>query len=363
MIHIFIGTKAQYIKTAPLIRLLDQRNIVYRLIDSGQHASLTRSLRRELGVREPDVCLRRGDDIASLPQAALWMLKVVLSATFRPGKMARRVFDGQGGICVIHGDTPTTLLSVFLARRAKIPLAHLEAGLRSFNYLNPFPEELIRVVAMKRANLLFAPSDVALANLERMDLRGEQYGTGVNTNLEALKYSRSLKPDPPAGLTDYALFAIHRVETLHSKKRMRVIIDLAHRLAREKQVLFVLHPPTELILKKRGEYHRLEEQGNIILRPLLPHAEFINLMDHADFVVTDGGSIQEECHYLGKPCLLMRKKTERDEGIGENALLSEFNTERIDNFLEHWADHRRERSDDGTAPLDLIVEKIMARDR
>ncbi len=99
MIHIFIGTKAQYIKTAPLIRLLDQRNIVYRLIDSGQHASLTRSLRRELGVREPDVCLRRGDDIASLPQAALWMLKVVLSATFRPGKMARRVFDGQGGIC------------------------------------------------------------------------------------------------------------------------------------------------------------------------------------------------------------------------------------------------------------------------
>ncbi len=362
MIHIFIGTKAQYIKTAPLIRRLGQQGIVYRLIDSGQHASLTMALRRELGVREPDVCLRRGDDIASLPRAAIWMTKVMLSGAFRPGKMARQVFDGQGGVCVIHGDTPTTLLSVFLARRAGIPLAHLEAGLRSFNYWNPFPEELIRVVAMKRAALLFAPSATALANLERMNLRGEKHDSGVNTNLEALKYSRSQIQTPPPGLENYALFVIHRVETLHNKKRMAVIIDLVHRLAKEKQLLFVLHPPTELILKKRGDHQRLEEQGNITLRPLLPHAEFINLLDHADFVVTDGGSIQEECFYLGKPCLLMRKKTERNEGIGENALLSEFQQERIDHFVNHWQDYRREPSIGGAAPLDMIIERIVACD-
>lgn len=363
MIHIFIGTKAQYIKTAPLIRLLDQRGIGYRLIDSGQHASLTKTLRRELGVREPDVCLRRGEDIASLPRAALWMLKVIISAALRPGKMAERVFGGRGnGVCVIHGDTPTTLLSVFLARRAGLPLAHLEAGLRSFNYLNPFPEELIRVVAMKRAHLLFAPSAGALANLERMDLKGEKHDLGVNTNLEALKYSRSQRHEPPADISDYALFVIHRVETLHNRKRMRVVLDLIHRLARVKQLVFVLHPPTELILKKRGEYQRLDEHDNITLRPLLPHAEFVNLLDHADFVVTDGGSIQEECYYLGTPCLLMRKKTERDEGIGENALLSEFRGERIDHFVDHWKDFRREPSDNGTAPLDSVIERIMACD-
>jgi len=363
MIHIFIGTKAQYIKTAPLIRLMDQRGIDYRLIDSGQHASLTRALRRELGVREPDICLRRGEDIASLPRAALWMLKVVTSAALRPRRMAERVFGGRGnGVCVIHGDTPTTLLSVFLARRAKIPLAHLEAGLRSFNYFNPFPEELIRVVAMKRARLLFAPSPGALANLEQMNLKGEKHDLGVNTNLEALKYSRSLKHEPPAGVRDFALFVIHRVETLHNRGRMRVVLGLIHRLAREKQLLFVLHPPTELILKKRGEYRRLKEQRNITLRPLLPHAEFVNLLDHADFVITDGGSIQEECYYLGTPCLLMRRKTERDEGLGENVLLSEFRGERIDHFVEHWKDFRREPSIEGTAPLDSVIDRIMACD-
>jgi UDP-N-acetylglucosamine 2-epimerase len=361
MIHIFIGTKAQYIKTAPLIRLLDRRGIGYRLIDSGQHASLTVSLRRELGVREPDVCLRRGDDIASLPRAALWMMKVVLSATLRPGRMVDRVFGGKtDGVCVIHGDTPTTLLSVFLARRARIPLAHIEAGLRSFNYLNPFPEELIRVLAMKRARLLFAPSVAAMTNLEGMGLKGEKHGIGVNTNLEALKYSWPRKQEPPTGLAEYALFVIHRVETLHNRKRMEVIIDLVHRLARDRQLVFVLHPPTELILKKRGEYQRLEQHSGITLRPLLPHAEFINLLDHADFVVTDGGSIQEESFYLGTPCLLMRRRTERDEGIGENVLLSEFRVERIDYFVDHWKDYRREPSVNGAAPLDLIIERIKA---
>lgn len=362
MIHIFIGTKAQYIKTAPLIRLLDQRGIAYRLIDSGQHASLTKTLRRELGLREPDVCLRQGKDIASVPRAALWMLNVICAAVFRPGRMTRQVFAGNGGVCVIHGDTPTTLLSVILARRARIPLAHLEAGLRSFNYLNPFPEELVRVVAMKQAHLLFAPSTAAMNNLERMTLRGETHNIGVNTNLEALKYSRSLERDPPEDLKDYALFVIHRVETLHNRQRMRIILDLIHRLATKRQVLFVLHPPTELLLKKRGDRQRLEKQTNIVLRPLQPHAMFINLLEHADFVVTDGGSIQEESHYLGKPCLLMRKKTERDEGIGENVLLSEFRPEHIEHFIKHWKDFRREPSLDGSVPLDSIIDLIVACD-
>jgi len=364
MIHILIGTKAQYIKTAPLIRRLDERGIGYRLIDSGQHASLTRGLRRELRLREPDVRLRDGEDIASLPQALLWMLRIATSAILRPGAMGRRVFDGQDGVCVIHGDTPTTLLSVLLAGRAGIPLAHLEAGLRSFNYWNPFPEELVRMVAMKRARLLFAPSATALANLERMGLQGDLHDIGVNTNLDALKFSRPrASAEPPNGLEHYALFVIHRVETLHNRRRLKTVIDLALRLARERQVLFVLHPPTELILRKRGDYDRLAEHPRITLRPLLPHAEFLNLVDHADYVVTDGGSIQEECYYLGKPCLLMRRKTEREEGLGANVILSRFDTGEIDRFLAGWAEYRREPALDSAVPLDEIIDLIVASER
>jgi len=362
MIHVFIGTKAQYIKTAPLIRLFDERGIGYRLIDSGQHASLARSLRRELGLREPDVQLRTGKDIASVPRAALWMSKVLLSALFRPGKMMRNVFGGEGGICVIHGDTPTTLLSVFLARRAGLPLAHLEAGLRSWNYFNPFPEELVRVVAMKRAALLFAPSAMAMANMERMKLKGEKHDIGVNTNIEALKYSRGKDATASPAPADYALFAIHRVETLHNAGRFDTVVSLAERAAQERPVIFVLHPPTERVLKKNGGYRRLADNPGITLRPLLPHAEFVGLLDGADFVVTDGGSIQEECFYLGRPCLLMRMKTEREEGLGANALLSRFDEHAIDDFVGNWASYRREPSLGRAAPLDTIVDKILAWD-
>lgn len=362
MIHVFIGTKAQYIKTAPLIRFFDERGIGYRLIDSGQHASLTLSLRRELGLREPDVKLRTGDDIASMPRAALWMSKVALSALFRPKKMARMVFGGEGGVCVIHGDTPTTLLSVFLARRAGIPLAHLEAGLRSWNWLNPFPEELIRVVAMKRAALLFAPSAAAMANMERMNLKGEKHDIGVNTNLEALKYSLGKETRRSPAPASYALFAIHRVETLHNAGRVDTVVTLAERVARERPVIFVLHPPTELVLRKNGGYRRLAEHPAITLRPLLPHAEFVGLLDGADFVVTDGGSIQEECFYLGRPCLLMRMKTEREEGLGANALLSRFDDHIIAGFVDDWASYRREPSLGGESPLEAIAERILALD-
>jgi UDP-N-acetylglucosamine 2-epimerase len=292
------------------------------------------------------------------------MFTIAASAVLRRRATVERVFDGQGGICVIHGDTPTTLLSVLLAGRAGIPLAHLEAGLRSFNYWNPFPEELVRIVAMKRARLLFAPSAGAMANLEKMDLDGERHDIGVNTNLEALRYSRSKGPaGPPHGLEKYALFVIHRVETLHNRRRMRTVVDLVLRLARERQVLFVLHPPTELVLRKRGDHDRLANEPNVTLKPLLPHAEFLSLVDHADFVVTDGGSIQEECYYLGKPCLLMRRKTERDEGIGENAWLSGFDPGRVDRFLADWAAFRREPALDGAAPLDEIIERILACER
>ncbi len=362
MIHIFIGTKAQYIKTAPLVRLMDRKGIGYRLIDSGQHATLSPKLRRELGLREPDHCLRRGEDIASVPRAAAWMIKTLLFALLRPNKTAQQVFGGQGGVCVIHGDTPTTLLSVFLARRANIQLAHLEAGLRSWNFWNPFPEELIRVLAMKRASLLFAPSAKALANMKRMGLKGEMHDIGVNTNLEALKYSREQQTNPPEDLGDFALFVIHRVETLHSRKRMKTILSLVRRVATEKPVIFVLHPPTERLLRKQDEYRKLQALDNVTLRPLLPHAEFVGLLDHADFVVTDGGSIQEECFYLGTPCLLMRKKTERDEGIGGNALLSEFQPQKIEHFIGNWKDFQREPSIQGNAPLEAVLKRIMACD-
>jgi len=122
--HVFIGTKAQYIKTAPLLRLLQEQNIKYNLIDSGQHAAFAPDLRRELGVKEPDVVLRSPGNIKTVAEAGFWFLRYILFALFRPRFVRREIFKNKPGICIIHGDTPSTLLALVSAFVSKPNTKH-----------------------------------------------------------------------------------------------------------------------------------------------------------------------------------------------------------------------------------------------
>jgi UDP-N-acetylglucosamine 2-epimerase (non-hydrolysing) len=360
MIHVFIGTKAQYIKTAPLLRHFDATGIPYNLIDSGQHAGLTPVLRSELGIREPDVFLRRGDDLKTVPAVLFWLIGSVARGVRDPAAVRKRLFRGDSrGLCVVHGDTPTTLLSAFLAHAAGLKIAHLEAGLRSFSYLHPFPEELIRTIVMKWADFLFAPSPWAAANLVRMGVRGSVVNVGSNTGIEALHYSMTAVPhEPVLPKGPFILATIHRVETLHSFRRLQQVIRLILGEAQHRHVVFILHPPTEAILKKKGLFASLLGRSNLMLLPLLPHAAFLQHLLRADFVITDGGSVQEECAMLGKPCLLMRRRTERLDGIGRNAVLSGFDPEQIRYFLEHWQELVRPPTDVSVRPSERIAEVL-----
>jgi UDP-N-acetylglucosamine 2-epimerase len=360
MIHVFIGTKAQYIKTAPLLRYLDATGIPYNLIDSGQHAELASLLRKELGIREPDVFLRRGRDLQTIPAVLSWLVRSIARAVGNPVAIRKDLFRGdRRGLCVIHGDTPSTLLSAFLAHVAGLKIAHLEAGLRSFSYLHPFPEELIRKIVMRRADLLFTPSDWATENLAHMRVRGLVVNVGSNTSVEALRYSMtSASNTPPLLCGPFILATIHRVETLHSSRRLRQVLHLIFGQAQHRHVVFVLHPPTEAVLKKKGLYASLLGKPNLTLLPLLPHAVFLQHLQRADFVITDGGSVQEECAMLGKPCLLMRRRTERLDGIGDNVVLSRFDPERIRHFLEHWEELARPPADISVRPSERIAEVL-----
>ena len=113
-IHIFLGTKAEYIKTAPLMRLFSEEGVAYRLIDSGQHAEFAGPLRRELGVPDPDVRVIDNGDVSSVRQAVGWGLKLGLKLLSKK-RLRATVFGGEGGICVVHGDTPTTLMATLMA--------------------------------------------------------------------------------------------------------------------------------------------------------------------------------------------------------------------------------------------------------
>lgn len=353
IIQVFIGTKAQYIKTAPLLRLMDECKTPYRLIDSGQHAEIAEVMRRELGIRAPDVVMGGSRDIDTIRGALIWSMKIA-SKLWSRKRLRRDVFGGRGGICVVHGDTPSTLLSSVLAWRAGLRVAHLEAGLRSRSLWHPFPEELIRIFVMRFADILFAPTPDAVENLENIRHRGQVIALDGNTSIEAVAFagtSESAEIGP-------VVVTMHRVENLRSKDRVEAFVTLVERIARDHPVRFVVHGPTELVLKNGDGFDRLRAAG-VDIGSLVGHAEFVAMLSAAPFVVIDGGSIQEECAYLGVPTLLWREKTERPHGLGSNVVLSAFDPSIVDSFLADTEAHRRERSLPESRPSETIHEILL----
>jgi UDP-N-acetylglucosamine 2-epimerase len=355
MLHVFIGTKAQYIKTAPLLRLLDEKGIAYRLIDSGQHAEIASVMRAELGVREPDYVFGNDKDIATIAQAAAWSLKI--AARLWSGKRLREeVFGGQGGICVVHGDTPSTLLSCFIAMRAGLRVAHLEAGLRSNNLMHPFPEEIIRIIVMRLAHICFAPTPDAVENLRKIRMRGRIVPLEANTSVEAVRFALGNDIPDAAGP---AIVTMHRVENLKNKDRALGFVELVCRIAADRPVRFVVHEPTKLAIEKYDATDTLRVAG-VQMGPLVAHSEFVELLRHAPLVVIDGGSIQEECAYIGVPTMLWRDATERLHGLDENIVLAHYDRETVDHFLSDPEKFRRPVSLPAGAPSEQIMDELLA---
>ena len=336
LIHVLLGTKAELIKVAPVLTELDRRDVVYRLVETGQHGAQLPALRAELGVREPDVRLGGSSNVDGIGQAVRWMVGLT-GQLVRRRALVEKVFGGAGGVCLVHGDTPSTLMATLMARRAGLAVAHLESGLRSRSFRDPFPEELIRVIVMRQADVAFAPDDAAAANLVAMGVRGRVVRTSGNTGQEALA-GVAADVEPGSGPV---VAALHRVENLHRLTRLRSFLDLLRRLAAEgREVMFVIHPPTGRVLAGQGGRVAVEASG-VATSDLLPFADFVALLAAAPFVVTDGGSIQEECALLGVPCLLWRDRTERPDGVGANVVVGRYDDTVINRFLADPEIHRR----------------------
>jgi UDP-N-acetylglucosamine 2-epimerase (non-hydrolysing) len=160
-------------------------------------------------------------------------------------------------------------------------------------------------------------------------------------------------------IEDFCLVIFHRVENIFLKKRISFVIELIDKISSNIPVVFVQHQATINQLKRFGLWEKLERKKNIYYFKILSHAQFINLLNRSKFVITDGGSIQEEAFYLGKPCLLLRRYTERKEGLGENVILSRFDKEKIDYFLNHPLEFIRKNrvSKEGSASS-VIVDSL-----
>lgn len=360
-IHVFIGTKAQLIKMGPVMRALQDRGIPYRFIHSGQHQETMQDLVANFGIQPPDVILHAGRDITGIVQMLFWALKILLRSLFRPEWLWG---SREKGYVLNHGDTFSTLLGTVLARCHGHQAVHVESGLRSFNWFHPFPEEIVRVVTMRLSTLAYAPGAWAAGNLAGR--RCEVVDTVQNTLLDSTRQHLSAPPRPglrPEGA--YGVVSVHRFENIFDGKRLAWIVDQLVAASRRHHLLFILHKPTRIKLEQAGLLARLEACPGIELRPRYDHIDFLHLVDGAGFVITDGGSNQEECHYLGKPCLILRARSERLEGLEgpqANALLSRYDTALIDGFLADPAAWRRPSLLAGDlSPSRAIVDDLAGR--
>jgi len=361
---VFTGTKAQLIKLAPLVRELEQRRWSYRLVDTGQHSALIAQVIQDLEIRSPDRALVPGQTgVATLHSGLCWLGRIGRLLTRSPSRLRRELFGGEKGLCFVHGDTASTWVSTLLARRAGQRVAHIEAGLRSHNLLHPFPEELIRILVMRRADLLFAPSAAAYRNLETMGLADRSFLLPGNTNLDAVARALERAPKPVPGLPEpFALATLHRLETLYSRRRLRQVVAYLLQAHSRLPLVFILHPPTERRLRATGDLRALADAG-VTRLPLQEYSTFLHLVKSARFVLSDGGSVQEEAAYLGTPCLLLRETTEREEGLGENVVLSRLQDAQVRGFLESFDRLRRPDATRGQPSpsavlLDLVAEHL-----
>ncbi|MFP5375845.1 MAG: UDP-N-acetylglucosamine 2-epimerase, partial [Acidimicrobiia bacterium] len=290
--------------------------------------------------------------------AAVWAARIAAKLASRC-RVRDELFGGAGGICVVHGDTPTTALATLMAARAGLRVAHLEAGLRSHHLLHPFPEELIRLAVMRRADLLFAPDDRAVANLAAMGVRGRVVAVGANTSVDAVRSVPGGVSPGDGGGPAPAIVTMHRVENLYQRAIVQRLVDAAAGLAARRPVRFVVHGPTWEALRRGGHDDRLRRAG-VELSPLVAHRDFVAMLRAAPFVVTDGGSIQEECALLGVPTLVWRRRTERADGVGANVVVSGHDPAVERAFLADPERYRRPPALPDGSPSARILDVLVA---
>jgi UDP-N-acetylglucosamine 2-epimerase (non-hydrolysing) len=359
-IFFFIGTEAELIKLFPIMLALRQREVAFRIIASGQNDIRRSTVLRALNNGHLDLLLSNEADIQ---KTATGLLRWYGQTRREAAKRIKAAFPSarfQQACMVVHGDTVSTMMGAAIGRQLGMTVAHVEAGLRSHHWLNPFPEEIDRMITSRKARLHFAPGEEATANLAHA--HGEVLNTEYNPISDSLAYSRSIVCTDERILallqTPYFIFALHRQENLAQKALLQALIDRILEQAQEMRCVMILHKPTEQALSSMGLLERLLHHPNVTIFPRVEYFDFMKLLEGAQFVITDGGSNQEELSYMGKPCLVLRKRTERQDGIGRNVLLYGGDIGRIASFVANYRQYERPPMSPDFSPAERIADRL-----
>jgi len=360
VILVVFGTTGELIKLAPVLLRLDERGHPYLLATTGQQVEQIPGFLEQFGLRQPDLWLARGArgrDLRVNSDIPGWISRVTRSWLRERRRVGRALRDGPGRpLVLVHGDTMTTVLGSMIGRSLRVTVAHIEGGLRSYDLRNPFPEELNRKLATALSRIHYAPGAWAASNLRG----GGVVDTGSNTIRDSLALVS--EAEPPIALPEqpFGVVSLHRFELLNNRRLLTEAIDVLAEAARRTPLLFVDHPVTSAALTRFSLDRHFD--GNSFVRvPRLRFFDFVRVERRSAFVVTDSGGSQEECYYLDLPCLVHRLKTERREGLGENALLSGMRADVLRDFLADPSRFRRRTALPIASPSEVIVDDLERR--
>jgi len=314
-IHLIVGARPNFMKMAPLYKVLKEQGDRYTpaLIHTGQHydEKMSKLFFEDLGMPEPDAYLHVGSGTHGQQTARIIERyeEYILSGN-RPD------------LVIVAGDVNSTIACALVAKKLHIPVAHLEAGLRSFD--ERMPEEINRVLTDRISDLLLTPSEDGDANLLKEGVPAEKIHLVGNIMIDSLVEHR-IKADgselmSELGISEnepYVLVTLHRPSNVDEVSGLEMLLSAFNEIGKQIRIVFPMHPRTSKNIERLGLSSKLAEIPNLIITEPIGYLDFMKLQMNAKFILTDSGGIQEESTFFGVPCLTLRENTERPITITE----------------------------------------------
>lgn len=327
-----VGARPQFIKLTCLSKILREKfNEI--IVHTGQHydSNLSKLFFEELKISDPDYNLEVGSSSQALQTGNMLI------------ELEKVYIKERPDLVIVFGDTNSTISGALSAVKMNIPVLHIEAGLRSYN--REMPEEINRIATDHMSDFLFAPTGVAMKNLEKEGLGERSYLTG-DIMVDALKFNlpkaltrSNILKELNIAKNDYFLLTLHRPYNVDDPIKLSKLLNLSGKI--NKRVVFPIHPRTKKVIKESN----IIVMDNIILIQPVGYLDFIYLEKNAFKIITDSGGIQKEAYILKKPCITIRPETEWIETVtdGWNVLL-EPDSENFVDVIENF-EPEKEQSD------------------
>lgn len=319
-----VGTRPQFLKLAPLSKTFKENNVNHIVIHTGQHYDIEMSeqLFKTLNIKEPEYILdKQGNtNIQSLSNMMIKIEEILLRE--KPDKL------------IVFGDCDTTVAGALVAKKLKIYLIHIEAGMRSYN--KDMPEEQNRLITDHISDLLLCSTQDSVDKLKNENIIQNKHFVG-NLQLELLKQTidnyddKNILNDLNLIENEFTLLTIHREYNTNKDTLTKIFNDLSNI---ENKIIFPIHPRTQNIINQNN----IKIPDNIILIKPIDYLNMTIFLRYCKFIITDSGGVQPEAWYLSKKCIIMRSETEWIEPLeNNNNILYDYNTplnEFIDKFMK-----------------------------